>query len=70
MKSKLPPRAEGFPMDGMDYQDRLQLTIKDYGRKVVIRLNRGVEVECSDDMRTITIMYPDSPTRKVKSPEP
>jgi hypothetical protein len=46
------------------YGDRLQLTIKDFGRTVQIRLPRGCEPETSKDRKTITIKYPDSPARK------
>jgi hypothetical protein len=47
------------------YKDRLTLAVKDFGRKVVIKVNRGKAV-CSQNGKLVTITYKDSPTRKVK----
>lgn len=49
----------------MDYQDRFRLVVKEFGRKVVIELNRG-RAKVSDDGKTVTITYRDSPVRKAK----
>jgi hypothetical protein len=43
--------------------DRLQLTIKDFGRTVRISAPRGKAV-VSKDRKTVTIRYDDGPTRK------
>jgi hypothetical protein len=42
--------------DDMDYEDRFRMTVKHYGREVVIELNRG-KASVSDDERTVTIRY-------------
>ena len=47
---------------GTPYGDRLTLAIKDFGRKVVIKVNRG-HAECSERGRLVTITYRDSPLR-------
>jgi hypothetical protein len=47
----------------MAYGDRLSMTVKDFGRKVVIKVNRGVAV-CSPNGKLVTITYKDSPVRK------
>jgi hypothetical protein len=48
--------------DDMDYGDRFRMTVKHYGREVVIELNRG-KATVSDDERTVTIQYRDSDVR-------
>jgi hypothetical protein len=47
------------------YGDRLSLTVKDLGREVKIKVNRGKAV-CSLDGKLVTITYNDSPSRKSK----
>ncbi|PYT10707.1 MAG: hypothetical protein DMG59_28160 [Acidobacteria bacterium] len=47
---------------GMDYQDRFKLTVKNFGRKVVIALNRGA-AKVSKDGKTVFITYSDSSVR-------
>ena len=42
--------------------DRLTLTVKEFGRKVVIAIVRG-KMECSKDGKKMTITYTDSPVR-------
>ena len=44
--------------------DRLQLAIKDFGRTVRIKLNRG-KAEISKDGKVIIIRYQERPARKV-----
>jgi hypothetical protein len=46
----------------MDYNDRFRMTVKEFGREIVIELNRG-KPEVSDDKRTVTIRYTDSQVR-------
>jgi hypothetical protein len=62
----MPKRANSFPLAGMQYSDRLKLTIKEYGRKVVIKVNRATALVVSKDQRTITISYDDGKTRKIR----
>jgi hypothetical protein len=52
-----------FPREGMDYKDRFRLTVGDFGRKILIELNRGT-AEVSDDKKTVVITYEDSASRK------
>jgi hypothetical protein len=52
--------------DDMDYNDRFKMTVKEFGRLIVIELNRGV-AELSRDRKTVTITYNDSQTRKAKT---
>jgi hypothetical protein len=47
----------------MAYGDRLSLIVKDFGRKVVIKVNRGTAV-CTQEGKLVTITYKDSPVRK------
>jgi len=47
--------------------DRLQLTIKNFGRTVEIYSPRGDPPRISKDRNTITIRYGDGPTRKTKT---
>jgi|GEM_PF-5665606 len=49
----------------MAYGDRFTLTVKDFGRKVEIKVNRGTAV-CTQNGKKVTITYKDSPTRKTK----
>jgi hypothetical protein len=49
----------------MGYDDRFRLIVKEFGRKIVIELNRG-KAKLSEDGKTITITYRDSPVRKPK----
>lgn len=42
----------------MDYQDRFKMTMKNFGRKVVIELNRGA-AKLSEDGKAVTITYRD-----------
>jgi hypothetical protein len=73
MRTTLPKREQPFPLPGMQRSDRLQITIKDFGRKVVIQANRTVAINQSRDERTITILYPerrDQETTEVSSTLP
>lgn len=47
----------------MDYNDRFRLTVKEFGREILIQMNRGTAV-CSEDGKTVTITYDDGKTRK------
>ena len=47
----------------MDYNDRFRITLKEFGREILIELNRG-EAEISEDKKTVTIRYKDGATRK------
>jgi hypothetical protein len=51
--------------DDMAYNDRFRMVVKEFGREIVIELNRG-KAEVSDDKKTVTITYPDAATRKHK----
>jgi hypothetical protein len=51
--------------EDMAYNDRFRMTVKEFGREIVIELNRG-KAKVSKDKKTITITYKDSPTRKPK----
>jgi hypothetical protein len=51
--------------DDMDYNDRFRMIVKEFGRKIVIELNRG-KAKLSDDGKTVTITYRDSLVRKPK----
>lgn len=46
----------------MPYGDRFTLAVKDFGRKVVIKVNRG-HAEVSQNGKLVTIKYNDSPVR-------
>jgi len=46
----------------MAYGDRFTLAVKDFGRKVVVKVNRGC-AEVSKDGKLVTITYEDSPVR-------
>lgn len=48
-----------------DYNDRFRLIVKEFGRKIVLELNRG-KAKLSEDGKTVTITYRDSPARKPK----
>jgi hypothetical protein len=48
----------------MAYGDRFSMQIKDFGRKVVITVNRGV-AKCSDDGKLVTITYKDAKVRNI-----
>ena len=50
----------------MDFNDRFRMTVKEFGRRIVIELNRGTAT-VSDDKKTVTINYNDSPTRKARA---
>lgn len=50
----------------MDFNDRFRMTVKEFGRMIVIELNRGTAT-VSDDKKTVTINYNDSPTRKARA---
>ena len=50
----------------MDYNDRFRMTVKEFGREIVIELNRG-KAKISDDKKTVIITYTDSKTRKSAS---
>lgn len=52
-----------MPRTEAPHGDRLQLTIKDFGRTVQIRLPRGCEPKWSKDRRTITVVYDEVPIR-------
>ena|ERR1039458_3337971 len=61
----LSKREQGlFPRYGMAYTDRFRMTVKDFGREILIELNRGT-AKVSDDGKKIIINYADSPTRKI-----
>lgn len=61
----LSKREQGlFPRYGMAYTDRFRMTVKDFGREILIELNRGT-AKLSDDGKKIIINYTDSPTRKI-----
>ena len=47
------------------YGDRFSLTVKNFGRQVVIEVNRGT-AKCSLDGKRVTITYKDSKVRKAK----
>jgi hypothetical protein len=55
----------------MAYGDRMALSIKEFGRKVVITVNRG-HIKELPKARKITILYPDDETRnrKLQKPKP
>ena len=55
----------GVSIMRMPYGDRFSLTVKEFGRKIVIELNRG-KAKLSEDGKTVTITYRDSPVRKPK----
>jgi hypothetical protein len=57
----------GFPHFGMAYEDRFRMTVRNFGRKVVIEVNRGRAV-ASADGKVVTITYRDSATRKARKP--
>ena len=44
----------------MPYGDRFTLAVKDFGRKVIIKINRGKAV-CGQRGKLVTITYKDSP---------
>lgn len=46
----------------MAYGGRFTLSVKDFGRKVLITFNRG-KIVASKDHKTATITYTDSPVR-------
>jgi hypothetical protein len=47
----------------MDYNDRFRLIVKEFGREIVLELNRGT-AKVSEDKKTVTITYNDANTRK------
>jgi len=53
-----------FPRYGMAYTDRFRMTVKDFGRGILIELNRGT-AEVSEDKKKVVIRYDDGQTRKV-----
>jgi len=61
--AKKKDKDKGFPRNGMEYNDRFKMTVKEFGREILIELNRG-KAKVSDDGKTVTIKYKDSPTRK------
>jgi YD repeat-containing protein len=52
-----------FPRNGMSYQDRFRMTVKEFGRLIVIDLNRGT-AEVTPDGKKVTIRYDDDENRK------
>lgn len=52
----------------MAFGDRLILSIKDFGRRVVIEAKRGKEIELSEDKKTATIRYDDDENRGKRLP--
>lgn len=48
--------------EDMNYNDRFRMTVKEFGREIIIELNRG-KAEVSDDQKTVTIRYTDSRLR-------
>jgi len=59
--------ATRMPAKDMAHRDRFRMTIKEFGEEVVIELNRGQAV-CSEDGKTVTIKYADSPNRGKQLP--
>jgi hypothetical protein len=53
--------GKDFPREGMKYEDRFRMTVRNYGREVVIELNRG-KATVSDDQKTVFIKYKDAPS--------
>jgi hypothetical protein len=51
--------------DDMDYNDRFRLIVKEFGREIVLELNRG-RATVTPDGKTVTIRYEDAPSRKAK----
>ncbi len=51
--------------DDMDYNDRFRMIVKEFGREIVIELNRG-KATVTPDGKTVTIKYRDAITRKPK----
>jgi hypothetical protein len=51
--------------DDMNYNDRFRMIVKEFGREIVIELNRG-KAKVSPDGKTVTITYRDAFTRKAK----
>jgi hypothetical protein len=66
--AKTKPEEKQFPRQGMEYKDRFRMTVKEFGREIVIELNRG-KAKISKDKKTVTITYKDSPTRKASGKE-
>jgi hypothetical protein len=58
MASKAKSATE-FPREGMRYEDRFRMTVANYGRTVVIELNRGTAT-ISEDGKTVVIKYRDA----------
>jgi hypothetical protein len=56
-------KIEKWPRDGFVYNDRFRLTVKEFGREILIELNRGKAV-CAPDGKTVTIKYEDDENRK------
>ena len=52
----------------MAFGDRLTLSIKDFGRRVVIEAKRGKGIELSEDKKTATIHYDDDENRGKRLP--
>jgi len=61
--AKTKAEEKEFPRHGMDYNDRFRMTVKEFGREIVIQLNRG-KAKISKDKKTVTITYKDGQTRK------
>jgi hypothetical protein len=56
-----PKASKEFPREGMRYEDRFRMTVANYGRTVMIELNRGT-AKISEDAKTIVIKYRDAPS--------
>jgi len=52
----------------MAHGDRFTLSVKRFGRKVIIKVNRG-RITPSEDGTTATITYRDSPVRGPREPK-
>jgi len=48
----------------MAYGDRFSMEVKNFGRRVVIKVNRGT-AKCSNDGKRVTITYKDSMVRGI-----
>ena len=61
------PTEQKFPRDDhFQYNDRFRLTVKEFGRLIVIDLNRGI-AKCTDGGKKVTIRYEDDETRKAST---
>jgi hypothetical protein len=60
----LSKREQGlFPLFGMAYTDRFRMTVRNFGRQILIEVNRGT-AKVSEDGKTVIITYRDAANRK------